>query len=239
MVDPAGLGVWLQWARGPLFWGCLTFLVLGLLRHLVLTTWEAVRATRPTREGAVPYREAMTAALRCLSPIGTIRGRFLLRLTGAIFTVSVIIVPVFLGGHIVLWGRGAGISWPSLPDLLADALTITAVAAMALLLLQRAASREVRGPGRARDYLIPLAVALPFVSGFLVRHPNLSPLSYEIALFLHVMSANLVLVLVPLTTLGRRLRIPRGRRISRTRERPPAEAERVVAMALGEEKEPT
>jgi hypothetical protein len=38
------MDVWLSWAKGPLFWTALIFMLLGLFRQLGLTIWEGFRA---------------------------------------------------------------------------------------------------------------------------------------------------------------------------------------------------
>ncbi len=36
----------IEWARGPVFIFSITFMVLGLLRHIFLTLWESSRIIR-------------------------------------------------------------------------------------------------------------------------------------------------------------------------------------------------
>ena len=34
---------WIEWARGPMFWAALAFVVLGLMRHFAMIVWESAR----------------------------------------------------------------------------------------------------------------------------------------------------------------------------------------------------
>ena len=122
---------WLEWARGPVFIFALTFMVLGLIRHVALTLWEIGRAMRRAGDKTLPYGQIALATVKWLLPVGKIADRLVLSVTSFLFHVAVIIVPLFLGGHIALWARGLGISWASvswlaIPNLLADVLTIVA-----------------------------------------------------------------------------------------------------------------
>jgi len=145
---------------------------------------------------------------------------------------------LFLAGHSALWRRGLGLSWPALPNLLADVLTIVAVAAAVLLVLERAIAKDTRAIGRFQDYFLPLFIALPFATGFLVMHPAWNLFPYELTLLIHVMSANVLLVLIPLTKLSHAALMPGSQLITEMAWHWPRDAGRRVGVALGKEGEP-
>ncbi|NQT40553.1 MAG: hypothetical protein HQ581_23880 [Planctomycetes bacterium] len=229
---------WLAWARGPAFLFAFSFMLLGLTRLVALTAWETARAMRRAGNKTLPYRQVLTATLKWLLPFGKLKDRLLLSLTSLTFHIAILIVPVFLAGHIALWARGLGISWPAIPNPLADVLTIVAIIMAVALVIQRAAARPTRALSRFQDYAIPLVVAVPFVSGFLAMHPLASPFSYEATLFVHVMSANLVFVLIPITKLSHMVLIPGVQLVSEVAWHWPPDAGSKVAVALGKENEP-
>jgi len=229
---------WLEWARGPAFMFALTFMVLGLLRHVVLTAWEVARAMQRAGDKTMPYRKVCVTTLKWLFPIGKVRDRPLVSLTSVAFHVAVIVVPLFLAGHIALVSRGLGVSWPAIPNALASALTVIAVVTAVALVIQRLASGPTRALSRFQDYALPLIVAVPFASGFLVMHPATNPLSYEAMLFVHVMSANLVLVLTPVTKLSHIVLLPSVQLVSEVAWHWPPDAGSKLAVALGKEDEP-
>ncbi len=229
---------WLAWARGPAFLFAFSFMLLGLARLVALTAWEMARAMRRAGDKTLPYRQVLTATLKWLLPFDKLKDRLLLGLTSLTFHIAILIVPVFLAGHIALWARGLGISWPAIPNPLADVLTIVAIVMAVALVIQRAAARPTRALSRFQDYAIPLVVAVPFVSGFLAMHPLASPFSYEATLFVHVMSANLVFVLIPITKLSHMVLIPGVQMVSEVAWHWPPDAGSKVAVALGKENEP-
>ena len=229
---------WIEWARGPLFWAALTFMVLGLLRHLAITIWDIARAVRRAGDQNIPYRQLAAATVKWLVPVGKVRNRLGFSLTTVAFHISVLLVPIFLAGHIALWRRGTGLSWPALPNIVADILTVVAVAAVVALILERALARASRSLSRFQDYALPLVIAVPFVSGFLVMHPHLNPFSFHAMLLVHVVSADIVLILTPLTKISHCVLLPLTQVVSEVAWHFPPHAGSKVAAALGKEGEP-
>lgn len=229
---------WVAWARGPVFLFALTFMLLGLARHAVLTVWEVVRAMRRAGDKTLPYRQIVVATLKWLFPADKIKNQPVFSLTSMSFHVAILIVPIFLGGHIVLWARGLGVSWPAIPNLLADVLTIVAVVTAVALVVQRATARATRALSRFQDYALPLVIAVPFASGFLAMHPAVNPFPHEATLFVHIMSANLLLVLIPVTKLSHAVLIPGVQLVSEVAWRWPPDAGSRLAATLGKENEP-
>jgi nitrate reductase gamma subunit len=229
---------WLEWARGPFFWAALTFMILGLARHAVLTAHDVVRTTRRAGDKQIPYGKIAAATLAWLFPFSKLRDRAFFGVTSLVFHVSIILVPIFLAGHIVLWRRGLGVSWPAIPHLLADVLTVAAVATALLLVIQRACARDTRSLSRFQDYFLPLFIAVPFATGFFVMHPAWNLLSFEWALLLHVMSANVLFILIPLTKLSHSVLLPSTQLVSEVAWHWPSDAGSKVAAALGKEGEP-
>jgi nitrate reductase gamma subunit len=232
------MDTWLEWARGPFFWAALTFMVLGLARHVFVTVWEVKRNMRRAGDRDLPLRKIAAATLAWLYPPGKLKDRLVFGLTSLVFHIAILLVPIFLAGHIVLWRRSLGISWPALPNLLADILTVVAVATALLLVVQRAIARDTRGLSRFQDYALPLLVAFPFAWGFLVMHPAWNPFPYEFTLLVHVMSANVLLILIPLTKLSHCVLLPGTQLVSEVAWHWPPDAGRKVGIALGKEGEP-
>ncbi len=228
---------WLEWARGPAFIFSFFFMILGLMRHLALTLWEIGRAWRRAGDKSLPLRQIAWSTFQWLFPFGRVRLSPLFSLTSMLFHIAILIVPIFLAGHIALWFRGAGVSWPAIPNPLADVLTIVAVITAVALVVQRLAARSTRALSRFRDYALPLIIALPFASGFMVMHPALNPYSYSSTLFIHAMSANLLMILIPLTKLTHLVLLPGVQLVSELGWHWPADAGSKLAVALGKEGE--
>lgn len=227
-----------DWLRGPLFWAALGWALLGLLRHVLVTLWEVRRIVSRAGDPRVAYRRVVRGTLTWLFPVAQLRNRPLFSATSVLFHLAVMLVPVFLAGHIALLQEALGIAWPALPDALATWLTVLALVTAAALVLQRVLARDARSLSTAQDYLVPLLVALPFATGLLLMHPAASPLTHETALFLHALTGDLVLFLTPLTKLSHMALLPLTQLVSESAWHFPADAGARVGVALGKVGEP-
>jgi len=229
---------WLEWARGPAFVFAFSFMVLGLVRHAVLTITAMHKHLRRAGDPSMAYAKLTRATLEWLVPVTKVRNQVFYSITSLIFHIAILIVPVFLGGHIVLWARGLGVSWPAVSHDVADVLTIVAIVAAVALLAQRVFSKAMRSLSRFQDYALPPLVAVPFVTGFLAMHPESNPFSYEAVLLVHVLSANLIFILLPLTKLSHAVLLPSVQFVSEIGWKWPADSGSRVAAALGKEEAP-
>ena len=232
------MDTWLELARGPFFWTALAIMVLGLARQLILTVWEAVRVYLRAGDKAIPLRRVVRETLQWLVPMGRLRSRWSYSLTTFVFHVAVILTPLFLAGHIELWRKGTGVSWPALPNSVATWLALAAVATGVAVVIQRAMVRDSRALNRVQDYALPLFIAVVFMSGFLVMHPFWNPFPRDAALLMHVLGGDLLLVLVPLTKLSHMILLPLTQLVSELAWHFPPDAGSRVAVALGKEHEP-
>ena len=197
--------LWLEWARGPVFRACLIIMLLGLVRVLLLNTLSVASIIRRAKKNdrKVPYKVILKATLKWMLPAKkAFERRAIFSLTSIAFHVAIIVTPIFLGAHILLWDRGLGFSWPSITNAAADILTLGAIITGLLLFIQRLSARDSRAISRLQDYLWPLLVVVPFVSGFLAMHPDLNPFGHNGTMFVHVMSGNLILLFIPFSKLS-------------------------------------
>jgi nitrate reductase gamma subunit len=213
-------------------------MVLGLIRHAVVTVIELRRMVSRAGNKDVAYRQVFAATMKWLFPVGQLRQRFLFSVTSFVFHVAIIVVPIFLAGHIALWESGTGLSWPAISNGLADILTLAAIATALLLVLQRAVARDSRALSRFNDYALPLLIAVPFVSGFLVMHPTWNPFSFNAVLLVHIMSANILMILIPVTKLSHMVLLPATQLVSELGWHFTPDAGRKVGLDLGKEGQP-
>lgn len=228
----------LEWARGPVFWFAAAFMVLGSIRHVLLTLWEIGHTYYRAGDKNIPYAQLVKTTWQWLLPIGKFKERTSYGIATLVFHVSIIVTPVLLGGHIVLIQRGTGLWWPSIPNILADLLTVVAVVTAIVLIVQRVVRRDSRSVSKFSDYAIPFLIAVPFASGFLVMHPALNPFSFSATLLVHVMSANLVLILIPVTKLSHCFLTPMSQAVAEMAWHWPPDAGSKLASTLGKENEP-
>jgi nitrate reductase gamma subunit len=229
---------WLEFARGPLFRFAIVFMILGLARHVALTVLGIVRIVRRTDDKAIPWRQAIAETLGWLVPFGRLRQRAAYSITSVVFHVGLILVPIFLAGHILLIRRSLGFGWPALPPLLADGLTLLTVAAGLGLIAGRLFSRESRALTGPADIGILALLVVLFLSGFAAAHPWLNPVGYNATMLVHVLAGNLLLILIPLTKLVHCALLPASQIVAEAAWRFPPEAGEQVVRALNRENEP-
>jgi len=232
------MDLWLQWAKGPLFWTALAFMIFGLLRHVALTIWEGAQAYRRAGDKVFPVRTLVRVTLQWLIPVGRLRNRAFYSLTTVLFHIGVILVPLFLAGHIKLWREGVGLSWPALPNGVATTLTWIVIVAAVAVVIQRVGAKDSRALSRFQDYALPLFIAVPFLTGFLVMHPAWNPFSRDPVFLVHVLSADLLIFLVPITKLSHMIFLPFTQLVSELAWHFPSKAGSRVAVTLGKENEP-
>lgn len=198
------LEYWLGLARGPLLKLALLAMILGLARHFLLQLWELSWSYRKAGDTFIQWRLVLGRNLMWLLPWRYLRRheRVLYNFTSFLFHIGVILVPLGLAGHVAIWKQELGVSWPVLPSTAADIITIVTILALVGLLAGRAANSASRQLSRSEDWLLPVCCLLPFVSGLLVAHPESSPFAAQQVYLVHLLSAELLLVLVPFSKLA-------------------------------------
>ncbi|MCX6543354.1 MAG: hypothetical protein NTV05_02950 [Acidobacteria bacterium] len=191
---------WIVFARGPLFRLCFSIMVLGLARVLWLTGIGIIEAYGRSDDRALAYREIFRQTLGWALPVGRAgRARPLYSLTSVLFHLGLLLVPLLLQAHVRLWQSVIGIAWPVLPAAAADGLTLLMLVTAVGLFAGRLADRRSRAISRLQDYVWPLLLAVPFVSGFACANLTLAPLTYQAGMLLHLLSADAVMFLLPFT----------------------------------------
>jgi nitrate reductase gamma subunit len=115
------------------------------------------------------------------------------------FHITLVAVPLFLDAHNILWEESFGISLWSLPDVWTDAMCIILLASVIFLLIRRIVRSEVRVLTSVWDYALLGLTALPFLTGFLAYHQIGH---YESLMILHIVTGEILLILIPFTKLG-------------------------------------
>ncbi len=224
----------LDFARGPLFRLTFAVMVLGLLRILVLDIWGLVEAYRRAGDKNVPWGAAITRTIEWLIPVKRVaHHRPLYSIVAILFHIGLLVVPIFLYAHVRLWEQGLGISWVTLPRAWAEWLTIITIATGLLLFLGRVASRNARYLSRKQDYLWPLLLIVPFISGYVCAHLGVSPAAYQAFMLIHVLSGELIFVLIPFTKIAHCVLMPLSQMVSAVAWKFPASVDDDVCATLG------
>ncbi len=229
---------WLDWARGPAFRFSIGLMILGLVRLTLLNFLNIVNVRTRTKGRNIPWKTVLGDTANWLFPYKKMRPHIFFTVTSFLFHISIIVTPIFLAAHIALWRRGTGLGWVAIPQTAADYLTLIAIVAGVVLFAKRVSARMARALSRPQDYVVPLLILIPFVSGYLAMHPGINPFDYSATMFVHVMSGNFVLVLIPFSKLSHAVLFPTTQLVSEMAwHLAPGSGER-VALTLGKENEP-
>ena len=184
--------------RGPLVWMAFFGFTAGVLYRIVsmaqlakrdkvvYPTFDAKYGARSLLHWLVPYSSRST------------RIRPLYTAISYAFHVCVVATPLFLMGHAVLWKESWGIRWWSLPQGLADGMTLVVVFACVFFIVRRLVRPEVRRVSTMSDVLLALLVMAPFLTGFVA---HMQWFAYKPMLIVHIIAGAAWLVLIPWTRL--------------------------------------
>jgi hypothetical protein len=214
----------------------LMVMILGLGRLLFIALAGMLQAYRRAGNKALDGARIARQTAAGMIPSFHLNGMRWVFSTGSLFFhLGLIAVPLFLHGHIRLWEKGIGLSWPALPMVWADGLSILVIATGAGLLVGRISYPPSRSISRWQDFLLPLFILLVFVSGVLASHPHWNPFSYPSTLLVHVLSGNVLLVLLPFSKLAHVILWPFRHLATELAWRFPPDAGSKILSTLGKE----
>lgn len=216
----------------------IALMILGLLRLAILNAVNIGAVLAHARDRSIPWKTVIQDTARWLLPVSKARTQAFFAGTSFVFHITAIITPIFLGAHILLWERGIGLSWPSIPQVAADYMTLAAIAGAAVLFIKRVSARATRALSSTQDYLIPLLIIIPFASGYLAMHPSVNPFGYNGTMLVHVLSGNLILILLPFSKLSHAVLFPTTQLMSEVAWHLAPGSGHEIAVTLGKEGKP-
>ncbi len=187
-----------EFVRGPLAMIAFTIFILGIF-------YQILSMIRIGKKSKMLYpRESLTGSIRSilhhLLPFGAtyMRKRPIFATITVLFHISVILLPIFLLAHIILWFESFDIIWLSIPDDLADGMTIIVLVSCIFFIGRRLVVTEVRQVSKVSDYLLPVVIFISFLTGFVALH-QWGP--YRPMLILHIVSSEILIILIPFSRL--------------------------------------
>ena len=188
--------------RGPFAWVALIIFVAGSLYRIIAVLVTGKK--EPALDPSASFKGAVRSILHGLIPFGStyMRRQPVFAIVTIGFHLCVIILPLFLLAHIVLWYESWQILWWSLPDLLADLMAIWVIMACIYFLGRRWMVPEVKKVTRPGDILLPAIILLTFLTGFLAYH-QWGP--YRPIMILHVLTGEILLIAIPFSKLAHML----------------------------------
>jgi nitrate reductase gamma subunit len=229
----------MEFVAGPLFRLTFAIMLLGLLRIVVLTVWGVIQARRQTDDKVMPWKLISENTVGWLVPVLRLwKTRPIYSVVSFVFHIGLILVPIFLFGHVQLIRESIGIGWPVMSDNLADILTIITMITALALFLGRLFSKEARFISRPQDYVWPILLAIPFVTGYVCNNMAIGAGVYQWTMLFHMLSAELIFVFIPFTKIAHCVLVPFSQMVSSLGWKFPPKSGEGVAETLGKKEMP-
>ena len=189
-----------NFVRGPLVW--IAFIVfIGGSIYRVKSFIDLVKEDK-TILPFISLKATLRSLLHWLIPFASRNWR--LNWVVTVFTfpfhIGLVFLPIFLLAHNVLIYESWGISWWTLPEGLADIMTIVVIVSCVFFFFRRIFSPKVKFVTFTFDYLILAISFLPFLTGFLAYHQWLLP--HKTMGILHMLFGEIMLITIPFTRLS-------------------------------------
>jgi nitrate reductase gamma subunit len=229
----------LEFVRGPLFRLCFTIMVLGLCRIFFLDIWSVYKAYKKACDKKMPWKLIIGRSWEWIFPIKRISNNFqVYSVLSILFHIGLILVPIFLFAHIQLWKGSVGISWPALPYNWSLWLTISTIVFAISLFAGRLIIKQARTLSRKQDYLWLILLMVPFLSGFICANLNIDPQSYQFFMLLHILSGELIFILIPFSKIAHCVLAPLSQIISTIAWKFPPETDEDICTTLNKKGAP-
>jgi nitrate reductase gamma subunit len=191
---------------GPLAWAAFILFIGGIL-YRMLAMLILINKKEKFIFSYMSLGYGLRSIIRWITPFATenMRRHPVLTIVTFLFHLCLILTPIFLLSHVILWDESWNLSWWSLPDGVADMMTIIVIVSCVFFLIRRLISPEVQFVTSASDYLILAIVAAPFITGFFAYHQWFA---YKFFMILHILTGEIMLVAIPFTRLSHMIYSP-------------------------------
>jgi nitrate reductase gamma subunit len=190
----------LELAQGPFLDGAAILFLVGMGIRIVQVL------TRPRVQVIEGYARAPAASvlwsflLWVVPTLRMWRRNPLVPVAGWVFHLGFFVTLFGTGGHGLIWDHFFGVSWTGLETgLLAWSAAIT-LAALVVLVFNHLTNPAVRVLGTPRQLVTHLIVGLPLLTGLALTQGWLEP--FTLAMTVHILSAELLLVYIPFSRLS-------------------------------------
>jgi nitrate reductase gamma subunit len=189
----------LTWVRGPGLDIAVGIFLLGVLWRLI-----EIYTLGRKKDLAAPRHAAGASGLhtvfrRSLPPPGLLQRTPVSYIGGYVFHIGLAIVVFLFAPHIQLVTNLTRLSWPGLPSQFIDLVAVVTMAAMVVMLVDRINKPAKRFLSTFEDWFTWAVTFLPVLTGWMAVQHLLLP--YTAMLALHILSAEILLAVLPFTKL--------------------------------------
>jgi nitrate reductase gamma subunit len=191
--------LFLTWVRGSGLNIAVGIFLLGVLWRL-FEIYSLGRKPDLSAPRHVPGASGFHTVLRrSLPPPGMLKCSPVSYIGGYIFHIGLAIIVFLFAPHILLITNLTGLSWPGLPSQFVDMTAVVTMAAMVVVLVDRINKPVKRFISTFEDWFAWGVTFLPVLTGWMAVQHLLLP--YTLMLALHILSVEILLVVLPFTKL--------------------------------------
>lgn len=189
--------------RGPMVWISFAIFVGGSFFRIILTVYQSRNAN--VIYPYMSFKYSLRSILHWIVPFAStnMRKHPWITLVAFLFHICLIFTPIFLLSHNLFWRESWNIRWWTLPEQVADVMTLIVIFCAFFFLLRRIVSSHVRFVTVASDYILLAIAVVPFITGFLAYHQLF--FDYDLMVTFHILSGQIMLVTIPFTRLSHML----------------------------------
>ncbi len=189
-----------SFVTGPLAWAAGAAFILGLLGKAAYMVW-LVQKKDPIVKSYLSLKYTLRSWLAWIIPFYAYNWRLrpVFTVVTFAFHICLLAAPIFLMAHGLMFENAFGFRPWSLPDNVADIMTVIVIIACGYFAYRRMTLPEAKYVTDASDYILLTIVGLPFLTGFLAYHQFFS---YDFMIVLHVIAGEVMLVAIPFTKLS-------------------------------------
>ncbi|MFH0810483.1 MAG: nitrate reductase [Pseudomonadota bacterium] len=188
------------YARGPLAWAAFGLFIGGIILKLMRLYALSLKKDQVIYDH-LSISWALRSIVAYLLPLNrSVASKPIFSAIAYMFHICLIAAPLLVMAHAELMYESWGVSLPYIKDAVVDVMAVVVMLTGLALLVRRFIDPTVRLLTTPTDIALLLATIAPFATGFLAYHQLLLP--YDLAIVLHLLSAELVLALIPFTKLS-------------------------------------
>lgn len=195
----SGSMAFLLWTKGPMFTIAMSVFAVGLLARLaeILLLGRKPNYAEPRDGEWGPGLR--TVFRRTIADPGTFKRAPFNVVVGWIWHIGFLVALLLFMPHIELLKGLLGLSWPALANPVVDLITAITLMALVATLVHRMTHPVKKRISTPEDYLAWTIVFMVVLTGYLAYHRLIDP--YPVALGMHILSAEILLIILPFTKL--------------------------------------
>jgi nitrate reductase gamma subunit len=189
----------LHWVRGPGFQIATIIFIAGVIIRFGEIILLGRKKNLAEAKGSEMSSGLRTIVSRSIPDKTTFQRSTFTVVAGYIFHIGLFVTIFLFAPHILMFKDVIGFGWPSLPTPVVDAMAVVTIIALLAVLVHRMNDRVLKFLSTKEDYLVWIVTTAPLITGYIAFHRI--GMTAPTLLAIHILSVELLLVLLPFTKL--------------------------------------